>query len=77
MNGQGFPSGWSNADCYSSFNRYELYNPNVNQYILEDQYGQSIYTPYITYITLNLGLGGLYKKLTPRQVIEGYTDSML
>lgn len=40
-------------------------------------YGLSIYTPYITYLTLNLGLGGLYKKLTPRQVIEGYMDPVL
>lgn len=45
--------------------------------ILEDQNSWDIYTPYVRYLTLNLGLGGLYKKTTPRALIEGYTDSML
>ena len=30
---------------------------------------------YAKYVAVNFGLGGLITKQTPRQIIEGYTDS--
>lgn len=33
--------------------------------------------PFIRYLALNLGMGGLFTQLTPRMLIEGYQNPFL
>jgi hypothetical protein len=85
MNTNEFLQAVTTADVYQSMNATGLFNPKVLQDIWLDYYdpnwsnvftsSNSVY--YFRYLALNFGLGGFFKLLTPRQVIEGYQDAVL
>jgi hypothetical protein len=80
-----FPAEVNIEDLYQSFNQTGLYNPKIQQDLWLNVTYPSFYNVFVSpntnfyqrYIALNFGLGGFFAPLTPRQVIEGYTDSML
>lgn len=49
----------------------------INDFNWETQFLGPSTTAYLNYVTLNIGLGGLFTKVTPKQAIEGYTDARL
>jgi hypothetical protein len=72
-------------DVYQSFNNTGLFSNKVIQDLWLDNIvpgWNNVFTSvisnfYLRYLTVNLGLGGLFAMLTPRQVIEGYSDLVL
>lgn len=80
-----FPAEVTIFDTYQGFNNTGLFHNKVLQDILLDVYNpdwSNVFTApnsqyYVRYTGLNFGLGGFFTEMTPRQVIEGYTDPIL
>lgn len=69
--------GWQVAGMFNpKFFADLLLNSFTNAPAWEQNFANSTGVPlYQKYVALNFGLGGLFKPLTPKMLIEGYTDS--
>ena len=62
-----------------------IYSETIYQEMLEktnhanggDEQAQALISRYFNYIAVNIGFDGLFVKKSPRDIIEGYTDSKL
>jgi len=72
-------------DVYQSFNSSGLFNGKIFQDVFLDFknegwnniWNTKNFIEYVRYVTLNLGLEGLFVYKSPRELIEGYTDNLL
>ena len=72
-------------DTYQSFNASGLYNQKIYQDVFLDYananwsniWNSDTFLSYLRYVTINIGLNGLFIEITPRQLIEGYTDPLI
>ena len=72
-------------DVYQSFNDSGLYNPKIFQSVLlgydeEDWsniWNTADFKSYLKFVTLNYGLSGLFIKIQPWRLIEGYEDPLI
>jgi hypothetical protein len=85
INGNDFPAEVTVFDAYQGFNSTGLFNPKIIQDIwldyMDPNWANTFTSPYslyyIRYVTLNLGMGGLFMPLTPSAAFNGYTNPFL
>lgn len=72
-------------DVYQSFNISGLYNGKIFQDVwlnYMDENWSNLWTTenfkeYLRFITIEMGLTGMYTKKSPREMIEGYNDPLI
>lgn len=88
---QTMPDGATIGDVYQSFNSSGLYNGKIFQDILlnfdtmapggatkwSNIWTTESFQSYLRFVTLNYGLTGMFTYRSPREMIEGYNDTLI
>lgn len=70
------------TDVYKSLAYDYLYSPKIFQDVFlnydneqfTDMWNDANFKKYLQFVTINMGLGGLFIEVTPKAMIEGYND---